>query len=57
VGHAVMGRESDIVAGLDDLAVCQAQAVSLYNLLGESLRGCWCGIGTVQQLRRRILEL
>jgi hypothetical protein len=52
-----MRRKSDIVAGLDDLALCQAQAVSLYNLLGESLGDCWCGIGTVQQLRRRILEL
>lgn len=44
MGHAVVGREGDIVASLDFLARSEADGISLDNLLGKSLwrggRGC-----------------
>lgn len=44
MGHAVVGREGDIVASLDLLAWSKADGISLNNLLGKSLwsrgRGC-----------------
>ena len=41
--HAVEGGERDIVAGFHDLAVCEAERITLDDLFGESLwdfRGC-----------------
>lgn len=44
MGHAVVGREGDIVASLDLLARGESDGISLDNLLGKSLwsrgRGC-----------------
>lgn len=43
VCHAVEGGERDIVAGFHDLAVCEAERITLDDLFGESLwdfRGC-----------------
>lgn len=39
MGHAVVGREGDIVASLDLLAWGEADGISLDNLLGKSLWG------------------
>lgn len=39
VGHAMVRRESDIIARLDHLPRCESNRVSLYNLLGQGL-GC-----------------
>jgi len=43
VCHTPVWREGDIVARLDDLALCKAEGISLHNLLGQGLwgaRGC-----------------
>lgn len=41
MGHATMGHEGDIVAGLDDLAWSQTMAVLLDDLLREGLGCLW----------------
>ena len=57
MGHAVVRREGDIVARLDDLAFGKTETVALYDLLGQGLGSCWCGGRSAKELRRRILEL
>lgn len=37
MGHAAVGGDGDIVAGLDKLVLGEADGVLLHNLLGESL--------------------
>lgn len=54
--HAVMRREGDIVACLDELALGQAEGVALDDLLRE---GLWlCGRRRrVEEMLRRIFDL
>ena len=63
--HAVEGRERDIVAGFHDLAVCEAERITLDDLFGESLWDFWgcsqggknCrGIGIFSLRMEHILE-
>jgi hypothetical protein len=63
--HAVEGRERDIVAGFHDLAVCEAERITLNDFFRESLWGFgWCsqggedcrGIGIFSLRMEHILE-
>ncbi len=37
MGHAVVRGESNVISRLHNLAICEAEGVSLYNLLGQGL--------------------